>query len=100
MIGGLLLNLALGASRFGTADRGDARSLRSRRRRERFGGGLRLRCSIAATPGMPGLTRFGMPGFTSFGMSRLALAALCVTRLALTVARLALTAASRLAAAA
>src|ERR1700710_1384838 len=112
VIGRLRFGLALGAPRFGATDRGDARSRRGRRRRERFGRCLRLRVSVTATSGLPrfrmlwvrgpglrmallGSSWFGMLrlGSSRFGVPRLALAALGVTRLALTAApRLAATA--------
>ena len=98
VIGGLRFDLALGAARLGTADRGHARGGRRGRRLECLGGRLRLRTGIAA--GTLGMTRFALSARFAFTVARLALT---VARLALTVARLALTVArlaTRLAAAA
>ena len=54
VIGGLRFNVALGASRFRTTDRGYARRLRRGGRRESCGRCLRLCAGIAArAPGMP-----------------------------------------------
>jgi hypothetical protein len=78
VIGGLRFDLALGAARLRTADRGHARGGRSGRWLERLSRGLRLRTGIA----------------TALGMARLALtlARLTLARFALTVAWLTLTA--------
>ena len=74
VIGGLRFDLALGAARLGTADRGHARGRCRGRRHECLGGRLRLRSGIAVgTPGMAWLE-------------------LTVARFALTVTRLAFTA--------
>ena len=78
VIGGLGFNLALGAPRFGTADRGHARGLCRGGRREGCGRCLRLRAGTAAG---------------ALGMPRFAFAALVATRLAL--ARLSLPLAAR-----
>ena len=95
VIGGLRFNVALGASRFRTTDRGYARRLRRGGWCESCGGRLRLCAGMAArAPGMPRFTIALIAALVSIPRARLAFAAIAAPR----GSRLAFT--SRLAAAA
>ena len=89
VIGGLRFNVALGAPRFGTTDRGHARRLCRGGRREGCGRCLRLRAGAAA--GTLGMPRFALALIAALvripGGARLAFAAIATsgsTRLAFT----------------